>query len=102
MTFFTFPIKIKVGMKKSYLIKIWSAIFNNKKEVLVKGKNLKRKLIQGLRAFETNAFIFIEQNPRKRSRYAVMAKKGKKIMWVIRKKDSRYKGVVMDGKLRTF
>jgi len=85
----------------SYIVSIYNALFSPAPVIKVANLTLKKKRIAGLRAFETPEFLFIEQNPRKASKYAMMARKGSKIMWTIRKKDDKYVAVVIEGKLRT-
>jgi hypothetical protein len=57
--------------------------------------------VKGLRQvvfeFDGNTIIGIEQNPKTKSRWAEMARKGKKVMQFIQ--DGRYTAVVADGKV---
>ncbi len=45
--------------------------------------------------------IVVEQNKQKNSQWALKAKQGKKIAWVIRKKDNKYLARIVDGNLET-
>lgn len=42
---------------------------------------------------------YVEQNPNTRSEYAARAKKGAKIIWVIRLRDNQYLGRIEDGEV---
>jgi hypothetical protein len=60
-----------------------------------------RSKVKGLRQvvfeFDGNTLIGIEQNPKTKSRWAQMARAGKKVMQFIQ--DGRYVAVVADGKV---
>jgi hypothetical protein len=47
--------------------------------------------------FDGKSFMGIEQNPKTKSRWAAMARSGKKVMQFIQ--DGRYVAVVVDGKI---
>ena len=55
-----------------------------------------KKLRQVVFDFNGESFIGIEQNPKTKSRWAAMARAGKKVMQFIQ--DGRYIAVVADGK----
>lgn len=63
-----------------------------------------RSKAKGLRqvtlAYDENTIIGIEQNPKTKSRWARMARAGKKFMQFIQ--DGRYAAVVADGKLTMY
>jgi hypothetical protein len=69
------------------------------KDKKVNEYNLEKTSIKGLRAFELPGLLFIEQNPNKRTKWARLAKKGHKIMWVIDTKTNKYLAVVDNEKL---
>lgn len=56
-----------------------------------------KKLRQVVFDFNGESFIGIEQNPKTKSRWAAMARAGKKVMQFIQ--DGRYIAVVADGKV---
>ena len=56
-----------------------------------------KRLRQVTFEFDGNTIIGIEQNPKTKSRWAEMARKGKKVMQFIQ--DGRYAAVVADGKV---
>ena len=56
-----------------------------------------KRLRQVAFVFEGNTIMGIEQNPRTKSRWAQMARSGKKVMQFIQ--DRRYVAVVADGKV---
>jgi hypothetical protein len=59
-----------------------------------------KKLRQVVFDFDGESFIGIEQNPKTRSRWAAMARAGKKVMQFIQ--DGRYIAVVADGKVMLY
>src|SRR5580698_9454217 len=56
-----------------------------------------KRLRQVAFVFDGNAIMGIEQNPKTKSRWAAMARAGKKVMQFIQ--DARYVAVVADGKI---
>ena len=56
-----------------------------------------KMLRQVVFAVDGNSFIGIEQNPKTKSRWAALARSGKKVMQFIQ--DGRYAAVVADGKV---
>ena len=56
-----------------------------------------KMLRQVVFAVDGNSFIGIEQNPKTKSRWAAIARSGKKVMQFIQ--DGRYAAVVADGKV---
>jgi hypothetical protein len=50
--------------------------------------------------FDENTIMGIEQNPKTKSRWAQMARAGKKVMQFIQ--DARYVAVVADGKVTVY
>ena len=59
-----------------------------------------KKLRQVVFEFDGESFIGIEQNPKTKSRWAAMARAGKKVMQFIQ--DGRYIAVVADGKVMMY
>jgi hypothetical protein len=59
-----------------------------------------KKLRQVVFEFDGESFIGIEQNPKTKSRWAGMARAGKKVMQFIQ--DGRYIAVVADGKVMLY
>ena len=59
-----------------------------------------KKLRQVVFEFDGESFIGIEQNPKTKSRWAAMARAGKKVMQFIQ--DGRYIAVVADGKVMLY
>lgn len=63
----------------------FTAIFDGWRGIIIEGKKYPIIMKGKLRAIETKTHIFIEQNPQKRSQWALLAIQGHKIMWVIRR-----------------
>jgi hypothetical protein len=59
-----------------------------------------KKLRQVVFEFNGESFIGIEQNPKTKSRWAAMARAGKRVMQFIQ--DGRYLAVVADGKVMLY
>jgi hypothetical protein len=59
-----------------------------------------KKLRQVVFEFDGESFIGIEQNPKTKSRWAAMARAGKKVMQFIQ--DGSYIAVVADGKVMMY
>ena len=55
-----------------------------------------------LKYINTERFIFLEQNPNKKSEPSERAKAGAKIIWIIAKKDQGYLGKIENGVLETY
>ncbi len=83
---------------KEYAIKIAEAIFTNRSEVDIEGNKypIEQFKSKGLRYVDLYGYRFIEQNPKKTSRWAQMAREGQKILWVFRGR--AYYARVIDGK----
>jgi len=79
-------------------MEVYKAIFSNQKEITINGKTFKRRIFTGrsLRGFDINKWRYIEQNPAKSSEFGLRAKKGAKIMWIIRTTDNFWAGRVED------
>jgi hypothetical protein len=59
-----------------------------------------KKLRQVIFDFDGESFIAIEQNPKTKSRWAAIARSGKKVMQFLQ--DHRYVAVVADGKVTLY
>ncbi|TFG07001.1 MAG: hypothetical protein EU539_06145 [Promethearchaeota archaeon] len=80
---------------------IHEAIFTNKKEFEIDGNTLKvKKLSSGLRYVDHAGYRFLEQNRRKKSKWAEKAREGHEITWIL--KGRKYIGQVFDGEFRKF
>jgi hypothetical protein len=94
-------------MKLSFdevLIAVWRQVLVENADVLEMGANRSRvttskakRLRQVEFEFEGKPLIGIEQNPKTKSRWAAMARSGKKVMQFIGQ--GRYEAVVADGKV---
>ncbi len=78
--------------------KIAEGIFSGDKTIQVEDTSYKVGILHpsGLRYIDAEGYRFIEQNPKKSSKWAKMAKDGKKIVWIF--KHGRYHAKVIDGK----
>jgi hypothetical protein len=88
----------------STLISVWRQAVVEKAEVVKLGaesypvtKSKAKRLRQVVFDFDGESFIGIEQNPKTKSRWAAMARAGKKVMQFLQ--DHRYVAVVADGKV---
>jgi hypothetical protein len=86
---------------------IWKqALVENQAVVTVGGKHYPvttsktKKLRQVVFDFDGESFIGIEQNPKTKSRWAAMARSGKRVMQFLQ--DHRYVAVVANGKFITY
>src|SRR5580658_4591518 len=93
-------------MKSSFeetLISVWRQALVDQADVVKLGserfpvtKSKAKRLRQVAFVFDGNTIMGIEQNPKTKSRWAAMARAGKKVMQFIQ--DGRYVAVVADGK----
>jgi hypothetical protein len=93
-------------MKRSFeetLIAVWRQAMAENADAVKLGsesypvtKSKARHLRQVAFVFDGNPIMGIEQNPKTKSRWAAMARAGKKVMQFIQ--DGRYVAVVADGK----
>jgi hypothetical protein len=76
---------------------ITEGIFSNKDMIKIENKSYKVKIFakSGLRYVDVEGYRIIEQNPNKSSKWAKMAKEGKKIVWIF--KGGKYYARVVDG-----
>lgn len=79
-------------------VKIYNAIFQDQESVDIDGELylIERTSQAKVRCVHVNEFSFIEQNPKKDSKWAKMVREGHKIMWVL--KGYTYVAQVRDGK----
>jgi len=89
------------------LIEVWrQALVENAKAVKVGGESytVRRTRKRGLRqvdfVFDGNEIRGLEQNPETKSRWAQLARSGKKVMQFLR--ESRYVTNVVDGKVTRY
>jgi len=75
--------------KKPLISAFYTAMFANK-DVRYKGAKFALKTVKGLKRYDINNLLFIEQNPNSGTVWANRAKKGAKIMWIIDVKFNRY------------
>src|ERR1700751_1368239 len=97
-------------MKLSFeqtLIEVWrQALFENATAVELDGSRYpvrstpKRDLRQGGFVFDGNEIRGLEQNPQTKSRWAQMARSGKKVMQFL--SEGRYLANVVDGKVNFY
>ena len=96
------PISLEDGLLTVYQ----QALVENRKAVLVEDKNFpvrvtaKRKLRQVDFRYEGRDLRGLEQNPETKSRWAAMARSGKKVMQFL--EGGRYVAVVADGKVHFY
>jgi hypothetical protein len=86
------------------LIEVWRQALVEKSDVVKLGAESHPVMTSKTKRLRQVAFVFdgktimgIEQNPKTKSRWALMARSGKKVMQFIQ--DRRYVGVVADGKV---
>jgi hypothetical protein len=84
------------NMREKALI-AYEAIFSNQESIMIDRieYQLDRTPKANLRFFKIEGYSFLEQNPKKSSHWANLAREGSLIMWVM--KGRRYLGQVRDG-----
>jgi hypothetical protein len=97
-------------MKSSFeetLISVWRQALVDQADVVKLGserfpvtKSKAKRLRQVAFVFDGNTIMGIEQNPKTKSRWAAMARAGKRVMQFIQ--DGRYVAVVADGKVTLY
>jgi len=82
---------------KEKALKAYEAIFSKQETILIDGieYHMERTPRANLRFFNIEGYSFLEQNPKKSSHWAKLAREGSLIMWVM--KGRRYLGQVRDG-----
>ena len=91
----------QVGPVGKYLVlnQIWMAVTEHRPYATIKGAPVFTKKFAGGTIFgmDYQNRRYIEQNPRTSSQYAVRARRGEKIMWVISLTTNEYLGRVDEG-----
>ena len=79
-------------------VPIAEGIFSAKNTIQIEGESYKVKIFtkSGLRYVDVGEYRLVEQNPQKSSKWAKMAREGKKIVWIF--KGRKYVARVIDGK----
>jgi hypothetical protein len=83
-------------------LRVYDAIFSNQPSIVIDGTTyfMDRTPRSKLRLFNIEGYTFLEQNPRKSSHWAKLAREGRRIMWVM--SGRRYLGQVRDGEFHDF
>jgi hypothetical protein len=96
-----------MGILEDALLSVYrQSLIENKKTVTLEGQSFpvrltaKRKLKQVDFQFDGRELRGLEQNPETKSRWAAMARSGKKVMQFL--EDGRYIAVVVDGKVHLY
>ena len=80
-------------------LKIYSAIFERKKSVIIDEIEYPiKKFSSGVKYVDLFGYRYIEQNRNKKSEWGKKAREGHKIMWII--KGRRYIAQILDGKYK--
>ena len=88
---------IKIEDLKEIGIKIYNALFEEKKKVVIDDIDYPiKKFSIGVKYLDLFGYRFIEQNWKKPSEWGKKAREGHKIMWIIRGRT--YLAQIMDGK----
>ncbi len=81
---------------KSHSLKIYEAIFNKKKNVMIDENEYPvHKFSSGIKFIDYSGYRFIQQNHNKKSEWGKKARQGHQIMWIL--KGRRYLARIMDG-----
>jgi len=81
---------------KSHGLKIYEAIFNKKKNVLIDENEYSvQKFSSGIKFVDFSGYRFIQQNHNKKSEWGKKARQGHQIMWIL--KGRHYLARIMDG-----
>ena len=81
---------------KIYGLKIYEAIFNKKKNVIIDDSEYDiQKFSSGIKYVDFSGYRFIQQNHNKKSEWGKKARQGHQIMWVL--KGRRYLARIMNG-----
>ena len=88
-------------MREKALI-AYEAIFSNQERIVIDGIEyiMEETPRANLRFFNIEGYSFLEQNPKKSSHWAKLAREGSLIMWVM--KGRRFLGQVRDGEFHDF
>ncbi|MCK4307259.1 hypothetical protein KAW50_03415 [candidate division WOR-3 bacterium] len=88
-------------MTNSIILILFKNLFANNEVRLPQGTVVLKTTSSGLRYYKLGRYLFIEQNPEKKSKYAELARKGHKIAWLIDTTTDEYLKRVIDGKIKT-
>ena len=83
---------------QKFLLELNKSLFNGR-GVEFKGKKIPLRYSGGLRNFRIGRFLFIEQNPRKKTKWAKMVDKGYEIAWLIDMENNKYLYRVVNGEV---
>lgn len=88
---------LKIEDLSKVAVKVAEGIFSGKNSIEIDNKSYKVQVFakSGLRYVDIGYYRIVEQNPKKSSKWAKMAKAGKKIVWVF--KGRKYYARVVDG-----
>lgn len=83
-------------------LRVYDAIFSNQPTLVLEGTTyfMDRTPRSKLRLYTIKGYTFLEQNPRKSSHWAKLAREGHRIMWIMRGR--RYLGQVREGEFHDF
>jgi len=84
--------------KKPLILIFYKAMFAGK-DVYYKKVKIPLRKIGGLKRYDINNLLFIEQDPHKKTEWGKRAKKGAKICWIIDTKWNKYLYRIEDGKI---
>ena len=85
---------------KEKALRAYGALFSNQDSVEIDGVEHPLEWTPGAKLwfYRIEGYSFLEQNPKKSSHWAKLARQGSLIMWVL--KGRRYLGQVIDGEFR--
>lgn len=88
--------EFKISELKSAGLKIFEAIFNKKREVIIEEIEYPiQKFSSGIKFVEFSGYKFIQQNHNKKSEWGKKARQGHQIMWIL--SGRRYLARIIDG-----
>ena len=83
---------------QKFILELNKSLFGGR-PVQFRGKRIPLKYSGGLRNFRIGSLLFIEQNPRKKTKWAKMVDKGYEIAWLIDTANNKYLYQVVNGKV---
>lgn len=86
---------------KDLPILIWKLFFAGER-IIYKGQELKfHRVLNGeIKKIQVGDYIYLEQNPKKGSRFGQMARQGAKILWIIHAPTNQWVKRVIDQKVK--
>lgn len=84
--------------QKLLILLFYKSLFANK-PVQLQGKEIPLKIRGGLRQYQARNLLFIEQNKKKKTKWAELARGGDKIMWIISLVDNKYLFQIINGRI---